>query len=229
MSKKLKLLLLGITIVIAGFFIIVLFSGEEEHYKAPLFVSSDRLSEDPENYEFEEKGDVTLVTNDNLGFSFEVPKDWEHEKYYDSYGIDPEDERENKGLIFFSPDYLIDENKRSAIPLAKGCSFNIFVFQECYEDKDGVEFCISDDLKEEIEMIINEEIATDNEKVVEVDNHNGHKIRYIQEKSGVENTRIPIENKIYEIIGYFSGEDIEECQQHYESLLNSISFTKNED
>ncbi len=229
MSKKLKLLLIGITTVIAGFFIIVLFSGEDEDYKAPLFVSGDRSFEDSENYEFEEKGDVTLVTNYNLGFSFEIPSNWEYEKYYESYGIDPEDEREISGLNFISPNYLIDENKRSTAPLEKGCSFDVYVFEECYKDQDGAEFCIAEDLKETIEMIINEEIAIENEKVIEVDNYNGHKIKYIYEDSGIEYIRIPVENKIYEITGYFSGEDIEKCQQHYENLLNSISFTKNED
>jgi hypothetical protein len=228
MSKNKKLLLLGITLVIAGFFIIIFFSSEEEEYKVPLTVDSVRFSEDPANYEFEEKGDVTLVTNNNLGFSFEVPSEWRYEEYYEFYGLDTEGEK-NKGLNFFSPEYLIDENKKSITSLVKGCSVNVHVIEECYEYEDGTEFCATDDLRTTIEMIIDEEIAIEGESVIEVDNLNGHRINYVNENSGIEHIEIPIEKKIYEITGYFSGEDIGRCQEKFHKLLDSISFTEKND
>ncbi|MEA2092893.1 MAG: hypothetical protein U9P61_02920 [Patescibacteria group bacterium] len=231
MPKNRKLLLLGVTLVIAGFFIVVFAVDweEEDMYEAPLAVDGFRSFEDPANYKFKEKKGVILVENNNLGFSFEFPNDWDYEKYYESYGLlADEKEKESKGLNLFSPNYYVDKNKKSTASLTKGCSVNIYILEECYENENGIEFCIADGLKETIDMITDGEITTDNEGIIKIDGFKGHRINYINENSKIDHIRIPIGSKVYEITGYFSKEDIEECQQNYENILDSISFTKNE-
>jgi hypothetical protein len=220
MSKKLKLLLLGITVVIAGFFIIVLFMGEDDSLYEIYDAKEYYWSEDPENYEFEEKGDVILVKNDNLGFSFEVPSDWEYEIRYDS-------EDDTGGLVFSSSEYTSKEN-RPFFP-ERGCLIGVYTFEEYHEDEDGNRHYEADYIKEEINELIGKKTESENHSVVEVDNYYGYSIRHIDNDFGTNYIRVPTENKIYEINGYFSGEDIKKCQKEFNNLLNSISFTKNED
>jgi hypothetical protein len=228
MSKKLKLLLLGITVVIVGFFIFVLFMGEDDSLYETSDIEEYYWSEDPENYEFEEKGDVTLVKNDNLGFSFEVPSGWEYDKYYEPYGIDPDDERESKGLIFFSPEYNYEEENYSSFP-ENGCAIGVYIQESYYRDEDGFLYYDADDLRTTIEMIIDEEITRDDDDIVEVDDYYGYFFGDFDEESSIKYIRIPVENKIYEIAGYFSDEEIEKCGKIYRNLLESVSFSKNED
>ncbi|MEA2092896.1 MAG: hypothetical protein U9P61_02935, partial [Patescibacteria group bacterium] len=110
MSKNRKLLLLGVTLVIAGFFIIILFSSEEEEY-VEFDLREKNTFEDPENYEFEELEEITLVTNENLGFSFEVPKDWSVSAYEED-GEEFGYVEDIKGITFLSPDYNLVSEKR---------------------------------------------------------------------------------------------------------------------
>ena len=201
MSKNRKLLLLGITLVIAGFFIIIFFFPKEEEYKVPLTVNSVRFSEDPANYEFEEKGDVTLVTNNNLGFSFEIPDNWIVEGFKDDFA---------SGLNLLSSDYKEDEN----FLLKGGCKSILTV----YENDDEYLY-----LEDVIGHLKDSEIIRDNVEIIEIDGISGY-ITGIREDSYYKNIKIPLNNKIYSIEGLFSGNDKELCEESYSNLLNSISF-----
>jgi hypothetical protein len=229
MSKKLKLLLLGITVVIAGFFIIVLFMGEEDQVVFDL--REKNTFEDPENYEFEEKGEKMLVKNDNLGFSFEVPKEWEVD-YRNEEGEEFGYAEDPKAIIFRSPDYQVGENEE----IKKGCELGFAVLDYGKNNNDLNDLVILEDKIYEYKN--NEESRHDWEKLVKIGNYYG--VGYFfditpsdwQEKQDFVGNifiEILVEDKIYNIGLIFSTTDAKDCQKEFHNLLNSISFTKNED
>jgi hypothetical protein len=228
MSKNKKLLLLGITLVIAGFFIIISFFPKEEEY-VELDFREKNTFEDPENYEFQELEETTLVTNENLGFSFEVPKDW------DLKTIEQEENfgyiETPKGIVFFSPNYHINENDE----LETGCEIGFTILD--YTKDNNEEYNKLDALKEEVqEYKSGEEPRYDHKKLVEINNYYG--VGYFfdvmpsdwQENQNTGNIFIEIlaGNRIYNVGAIFSPKDAEECQEKFHNLLDSISFTKNE-
>jgi hypothetical protein len=231
MSKKLKLLLLGITVVIAGFFIIVLFSGEED--QVVLDLREKNTFEDPENYEFEEKGEKMLVKNDNLGFSFEVPKDWSVSAYEED-GEEFGYVEDIKGITFFSPDYNLVSEKREEY-IEDGCKLGVTIFD--YGNRNDKDYNRLEVLEEEIQEYKNgEEPRYDYVKLVKINNYHG--VGYFfdatpndwqkSQNTGNILIRILVENRIYNIEAIFSPKDTEECQENFHNLLDSISFTKNE-
>ncbi|MCF7845526.1 MAG: hypothetical protein K9M12_02060 [Candidatus Pacebacteria bacterium] len=228
MSKNRKLLLLGITLVIVGFFIIIFFSLEEEEY-VELDFREKNTFEDPENYEFQELEETTLVTNENLGFSFEVPKDWRLER---------KEQEENfgyievpKGIVFFSPNYHINENDE----IEAGCEIGFTILD--YTKENHEEYNKLDLLREEIQDYKNgEEPRHDYKKLIEINNYYG--VGYFfdvmasdwqkSQNTGNIFVEILIGNRVYNVGAIFSPKDAEECQEKFHNLLDSISFTKNE-
>ncbi len=251
MSKKLKLLLIGITIVIAGFFIFVLFSNnpEKRDFYMPMYSYHSAIVEDPANYELEEKGDVILVTNDNLGFSFEIPIDWNiTTHYYEEEAIS--DEGVDGQLIIHPSDWPDSDFYHDAIG-SINCAVGIFVSEESYIFSDETELRYeADDLKVRIEdyfsfpdadpigTIIddniikrekNEEYKKENrETVIEIDDYHGAGL-FLESTGRISELEIPVNNKIYKIVKRFEAGDAEECRDVYHQIIKSISFTKNED
>jgi hypothetical protein len=228
MSKNKKLLLLGITLVIAGFFIIIFFSSEEEEY-VELDFREKNTFEDPENYEFEELEETTLVTNENLGFSFEVPKDWSVSAYEENgeefgYVEDP------KGITFLSSDYQANENDE----IEKGCEILFTIFDYTKDNSEINDLIV---LEEEIYEYTKEEKTADNlKKMIEIEDYYG--LGYLlnanyedwqNATTGEAFVRIPIGKMIYNISVIFYVPDIEKCQKEFFNLLNSISFTEKND
>ncbi len=222
MKEKKKIILLGVAIIIISFLAIVWVMNipEEDLSYGTFDIEEYYWSEDPKNYTFEEKGDFILVKNDNLGFSFEIPTDWEYELEYHK-------EDDGGGLVLYSPEYVPLGDYREFSP-KKGCLTGFYVFEEYYKDEEGVIHYDADNLRTKIEMLINEEIIRDSYSIIKIDNYYGYSTKNIGNDLGVDYIRTPIENKIYEITGHFSGQDIEKCQKDYQNLLESISFPKNE-
>jgi hypothetical protein len=229
MSKNKKLLLLGITLVIAGFFIIIFFSSGEEEY-VELDFREKNTFEDPENYEFQELEETTLVTNENLGFSFEVPKDWSvsaYEKDGEEFGY----LEDIKGITFLSPDYQANESDE----IEEGCEIGVIVLS--YEQDDS--FNNWDQLKKDILYYQENKKDNDWKKFIDINGYYGigYSLNATAEdwekegkKTGEVITQFPSEDKlIYNIGASFPTSNITECQEHFYDLLDSISFTKKND
>jgi hypothetical protein len=222
MSKKLKLLLLGITVVIAGFFIFVLFMGEDDRVLVDL--REKNTFEDPENYQFEELEEKMLVINDNLGISFEVPKEWEVD-YYEEDGEELGYAEDPKGIVFRSPDYQIDENKE----IEKGCEIGITVL----DYKNDNNFNDWDKLNNDIlEYKEGERIDSNWKKIIKIGDYYGmgYSLDATTEdwkEDGEEYGKMIIqilgENKtIYSIGVIFPLSNIEKCKEHLYLLAESL-------
>jgi hypothetical protein len=251
MSKKLKLLLLGITVVIAGFFIIVLFSNDSEKrdFYTPMYSHYSAKVEDPANYEFEERGDVTLVKNDNLGFSFEVPSDWNITPYY--YEEEAISDEGVDGELIIHPSNWPESDFYHEAVGSINCAVGVFVSEESYVFSDETELRYEADvmrlyLESDIEdwpdadslgtiiddKIIKREKREDREPeyrktIVEIDDYYGYGL-FLESIGRISELEIPVDNKIYKIVKRFEAGDDEVCRDVYHNILKSISFTKNE-
>ncbi len=210
------------TLFVLGFVLFIIYvsiGGSDPQMGEVIDLRSEYVFEDPENYEIEEKNGVNLVKNENLGFSFEIPGDWEVESYSEEIitgeGILAE------GLLLLSPGY-VSEEKDYFLP-NRGCEISIIVYEEYYEYKDGTEYNEADNLKWEIDSILEGKITKDDVTIVEIDNYYGYGLGY-EVNSLIRIIRIPIENKIYTIETRFSESEKEKCKESYYNLLNSISF-----
>jgi hypothetical protein len=111
--KKLKIILPLVVI----FFILIFLLNSSPPEKDVINISNDYTFETPENYLIGEMGENKLIQNNNLGFSFYVPKEWEIKGLKEDFV---------SGITFLSPDYKEDEN----FFIKDGCKTIVTVYKE---------------------------------------------------------------------------------------------------
>jgi hypothetical protein len=191
-------------IIVFLFLFILLFSGNKE--KEPIDLGKNYNFENPENYLFYQEDGKTILQNKNLEFSFEIPDSWTFEGFQDDF---------SSGLNLLSSDYEEDENSL----LKNGCKSIITI----YEEEDDYLY-----LEEVIDRYKDKDIVRDNAEIIEIDGISGY-ITGKEETSYYKNIKVPLDNKIYSVEGLFSIKEKKLCEETYDDLLNSISFSKNEE
>ncbi len=250
MSKKIKLILLGVVLVVTVFVVLLVVNdSEEEDFYVPMYSDYSTNVEDPANYEFEEREDIVLVKNDNLGFSFEVPSDWNITTHYYEEGA-ISDEGVDGELIIYPLDWPESDFSHEAIGDIS-CAVSVFVSEEnyvFYDEKerryeaDDLRFRIKDYLDyfpdaEPLGTIIDDRIIKREESeryekekretVIEIDNHYGIGL-FLESTGRISELEIPVGNKIYKIVKRFEAGEAEQCRDFYHQIIKSISFSKNE-
>ncbi len=199
--KKIKVLL---PIIVFLLLFVLLFSGDKE--RETIDLDKDYNFESPDNYLFYQEEGKTIIQNKNREFSFEIPDSWTFEGFKDDFA---------SGLNLLSSDYEEDEN----FLLKVGCKSIITI----YEEEEEYLY-----IEEVIEHYKNGGVPHDNTEIIEVDGISGY-MTGKREDSYYKNTKIPLDNKIYSIEGLFSVKEKKICEDVYNDLLNSISFSKNEE
>ncbi len=109
--KKLWLLIIGALIIIAGFFIYIIFFSESPQEE---WVEIGPKFEEPQNYELQETEEGTFLVNKHAGFSLKVPDGWKVEKV--KTGID-------QWIVnLLSPDAILENSQ-----LQQGCGVSVWV------------------------------------------------------------------------------------------------------
>jgi hypothetical protein len=139
--KKLKIILP----IVVVFFLFIFLSKSTPPEKDIINISDDYLFESPENYLIGEVGESTLIQNQNLDFSFYMPKEWDVKGLKEDFV---------SGITFLSPDYKEDEN----FFIKDGCKTIVTV----YKEDDEYSF-----LKEKIQS------SEETTSFIEIDGHAG--------------------------------------------------------
>ena len=157
-------------------------------------------------------GNTSFVENDMAGVNFIVPEDWEVvSDYLAAFSM------RTKDFIPFN-----DRMISASIP-KKGCWIGVSV---SFEKEGSSEDAFYTSSKVYIE---DPKLLGDNREVIEIDGIKALKETIVNEENNpgkVEMVWIPFNDTVYHFQSNLFGEDQEECENHFNNFLKTISIRK---
>jgi hypothetical protein len=213
--KKKRIVLFALFFVLF-LLIVVLFRSFVSSKEEESTLERTYIFEDLENYSFDEKGNDVFVENSDLGFSFNISKEW---NIKESEMAIFSEEYPEKALLFLSPSYK--ESEYEDFTPQSGCKMYISVCEE-----ENYFNSLSESIKDVVDGYVQDEMFT----VVDIGGINSAGYGINSEHPTTRNSVVvPTEGKVYEIGVFFAESDEDFCKKSFNDLLKSISYYKKDE